>query len=505
MPAAEPRATRLRLSGMLILALAASAAALTVVLMLYVAPRTARTLGEQGLQLREQNFTAMHELAHRQTATTSEVLVDLIEQGTRARRRTLRDLPLEALAGDVAAVRAEIEAEDAQRSARQQRNVEVLAAEMQRRAEADIEARFAVLQTEQQRLVDRTTADLRTTHIALVAAALLLSLGILWFGLDRLVVRPTRALRRATQRFAAGDLYAEAPPPTRGEIGDLTRDFAQMQAELQKSRTALQALNNTLEQEVARKTEHLERALAELQTSHRQLAATERLAALGTLAGGIAHEFQNVIGGMRGCTEELLVDERDPERQETMQVILRAAGRASGIVQQLLRFARRSVESRSDLDPATVVEDALRLCEPGARRQGVQVHRELTPGLIVHGDGGGLHQVVVNLMLNALQAMADGGTLCIAVQPRGREVAIVVADTGVGIAAEHLPHLFEPFFTTRGQDAVKPGTGLGLSVSYGIVTAHGGRIEVDSTVGVGTTFTVLLPRAGGALPPGNPL
>src|SRR5690606_8872320 len=135
--------------------------------------------------------------------------------------------------------------------------------------------------------------ELRTSHIVLVAAALLLSLVVLWFGLHHLVVGPTRALRQATQRVAAGDLDAAVPAPTGGEIGDLTRDFAQMQSELQKSRAALQQLNSTLEQEVARKTEHLERALAELQASHHQLAATERLAALGTLAGGIAHEFRN--------------------------------------------------------------------------------------------------------------------------------------------------------------------------------------------------------------------
>ncbi len=492
---AEPRRGGLRLSSMLVLALLASTGALAAVLLLFVAPRTATTLGDQGQQLREQNFAAMHELAHQQTETTSKVLVDLIEQGTRARRRTLRDLPLEALGGDVAAIRAEIEREDSERSARQQRNVEVLAAEMQRRAERDIAARFAELQAEQRRLVDAATAQLRTTHIVLVAAALSFSLIVLWFGLNRLVVRPTRALRRATQRVATGDLDAEVPPPTGGEIGDLTRDFAQMQAELQKSRSALQALNSTLEQEVARKTQHLQQALAELQDSHQQLAATERLAALGTLAGGIAHEFQNVIGGMRGCTEELLVEERDEGRRETMQVILRAAARASGIVQQLLRFARRSVESRVDLDPAIVVEDALRLCEPGARRQGVSVQRDVTQGLCIHGDSGGLHQVVVNLLLNALQAMPAGGTLRIAVRARGDEVEIVVADTGSGIDPEHLPHVFEPFFTTRGQDAAKPGTGLGLSVSYGIVTAHDGRIDVSSTPGVGTTFTVRLPAA----------
>lgn len=492
----------LGLTARLVLALAASALLLALLLLAYVAPRTASALAVQGDALRSDNATALRELTHQQTQATHDVLIDLIDKGAQARQRTLRDLPLESLP-DVAAIRRAVEDEDRARSDRQRQNVAVLAAEMQRRAERDIDARLRALADEQQRLVTTTTAELRTVHGSLVAAALLLSLGLLWFGLHRLVVRPARALRAASQRIAAGDLLAAVPPPTGGEIGQLTADFAQMQAELQRSRRALQAQSDDLEREVARKTEHLERALAELRSSHRQLAEAERFAALGTLAGGIAHEFQNVIGGIRGCTEELRVDETDTDRRETMDVILRAAERGSGIVQQLLRFARRSVDARVDLDPAQLAADALRLCETGARRQGVAVERQLTGGLTVHGDPIGLHQVLVNLMLNALQAMPDGGTLRVTVAAHDEQVALVVADTGTGIAAEHLPHLFEPFFTTRGADAQKPGTGLGLSVSYGIVQAHQGRIEVASTPGQGATFTVLLPRASAPSRPGN--
>ncbi len=123
------------------------------------------------------------------------------------------------------------------------------------------------------------------------------------------------------------------------------------------------------------------------------------------------------------------------------------------------------------------------------------MRRAFAPGLSVSGDADGLYQVVVNLVLNALQAMPKGGTLQLATAADGDGVRITVADTGTGIAPEHLPHVFEPFFTTRqAPDAAgRTGSGLGLSVSWGIVQAHGGRIAVASTPGAGATFTVWLP------------
>ncbi|MCA8973185.1 MAG: HAMP domain-containing protein, partial [Planctomycetes bacterium] len=492
MAAAEPivaRGRSLRLSSWLLLALFVFAAALAVVLIGYVGPRTEGAFTAHGNDLIAEGSQAMHEVAAEQTATTSRVLIDLIEQGTRTRRQRLEDLPLELCAGDVAAIRATIQADDARRSQDQRLNVTVLAHEMQVRTERRIKDRFAELSALQARLVDRAGDELRRTHLIMIGLALGLLLAVLGLGLDRLVVRPTRALRAATRRIADGQLDTDLPHPSGTELGDLARDFGAMVAELRDSRRQLQSLNSNLEQEVAKKTEHLERALTDLRSSHRQLAQTERLAALGTLAGGIAHEFHNVIGGIRGCTDELLADENDGDRRETMQVILRAADRATGIVQQLLRFARRSVEQHGKVDPNAIVEEALRLCEPAARRQGVVVERALATGVSLHGDADALHQVVVNLLLNALQAMPDGGRLRIEVAARQQGIAITVADTGTGIAADDLEHVFEPFFTRR-DDPKARGTGLGLSVSYGLVTAHGGSIQVESESGHGATFTV---------------
>jgi len=500
MPAADPGHARVPLSLRLALVLVVLLAALGAGLLFWVVPRTEAAFLTHGGTLLRDGSTTTRELAERQTVGVRTVLVDLIQHTTEARRRALQDLPLELFGGDVAAMRGAIEAEDAQRSVRQQENVQLLVREMLRRADLHVAESLAALDQRQREQTAAFGAELRATHLALVALSLVVLLAVLGFGLHRYVVRPTLRLREATRRVAAGELAVDLPPPAGDELGDLARDFAAMVVQLRESRTALERMAQGLEQEVAKKTQHLEQALVDLRSSHQQLAQAERLASLGTLAGGIAHEFHNVIGGIRGCAGELLADESAADRRETLSVIQRAADRATGIVQQLLRFARRSVEQRSDVDLAAVVEDALRLCEPAARRQGVRVERALRPGVVVHGDGDGLHQVVVNLLTNALQAMPDGGALRLAVDQAAGGAQIVVADTGVGIAATDLEHIFEPFFTTRDREEgpSRRGTGLGLSVSYGIVTAHGGRITVASTPGAGTTFTVTLPGAGAA-------
>lgn len=462
-------------------------------LLLVIAPTTGEALSSFGTATLRESAETMREVSASLTEQSSKVLVDLITHNTTAREHALADLPLEALGGDVAAIRTAVLEEDGERSTRQRRNVEMLAAEMQLRAERDLQHRLDQLVDVRSAREASFVRDLHRTLIALLAATLLVLLLVLGFGLHRLVVRPARRLRAATRRLANGEATVDLPPPPRGELGDLTRDFAAMVHELAASRRALQQIADGLESEVARKTR-------ELATSHQQLAQSERLAALGTLAGGVAHEFHNVIGGIRGCADELLADETDSDRRETLAVITRAADRGVGIVRQLQRFAQKPIEHRGRVDPAAVAADALRLCEPAARRQDVQIVRHFTDQLSVDGDADGLHQVLVNLLVNALQAMPSGGTLTVTVSapatPSDR-VLVQIADTGTGIAAEVLPHVFEPFFTTR-RDATDPaqrGSGLGLSVSYGIVTAHGGSIDVTSEPGHGTTFRLLLPRS----------
>ncbi len=505
-PAPTPPARRhLPLALQLGAAVLLLAAALAAVLFVWLEPRTSRAFERLGGDLLRDGASAMHDLAYEQSAHNSDLLVDLLRTSIENRRRALAELRLQDYGGDSEAIRRAIAADDARRSAHEQQNVIALSTAGQQKAETSIDARLRALALAQAARTDECVTELRGAHLTVIAFTLAALLAVLGLGLHRAVIVPVRRLRAAARRIAGGDLAAGALPSRGDEIGDLAREFASMTEQLRVARAEQQRLSAGLAQQVAEKTAHLEQALAELRSSHHQLAQAERLAALGTLAGGVAHEFRNVIGGIRGCASELAADERDPDRAETLAVITRAADRGTGIVQQLMRFSRRSLERTGDVDPAAVVEDALRLCEPAARRQNVAVQRALAPGLSLRGDADGLYQVLVNLILNALQAMPDGGSLRVAAAADGDGVRLTVADTGTGIAAADLPHIFEPFFTTKTTpDASgRTGSGLGLSVSYGIVQAHGGRIAAASTPGAGTTFTLWLPRQA-ATPPGRP-
>lgn len=222
----------------------------------------------------------------------------------------------------------------------------------------------------------------------------------------------------------------------------------------------------------------------------------ERLAAVGELAAGIAHEINNPVGIMSSRIELMLIEAAEhglPEAVvEDLRVLHRHAMRVTDIASKLLTFARETPADRHAVDVNAVVTDALALVEKQLDRSGVRVECRLTAGLpAVLGHANALQQVILNLVTNAGQALADHGTIRVttATDSAGR-VSIEVLDDGPGIPPEALAHVFDPFFTTK-----PTGTGLGLSVSYGIVRDHGGTLDVRSEVGRGTTFTVVLPQA----------
>ena len=243
---------------------------------------------------------------------------------------------------------------------------------------------------------------------------------------------------------------------------------------------------------------HAER---DLQRSHEHLQAVQRVEAIGTLAGHVAHDFNNLLTIMIGYGEVL--QERHPSQEVTE--LLAAARRASTLTRQLLAFGRRQVMQvqRVDLNRVVMQVQAMLTGAMGAQ---IRLSTTLEPRLPhVEVDPGQLEQVLVNLAINARDAMPDGGTLHIDASvvnverpylqmPSGRYVCLSVSDTGTGIAPEVLAHIFEPFFTTKGSR----GTGLGLSSVYGIVKQSGGFIWCDSTLGQGTTFTIYLRPAPGA-------
>ena len=221
---------------------------------------------------------------------------------------------------------------------------------------------------------------------------------------------------------------------------------------------------------------------------------TERLATTARLAAGVAHELNNPLGGIL-LYGNLLLETTPPDdpRHENMSRIVKQATRARDIVRGLLDFARVSPAEIAVLDLNQLVRDTLKLLEK--QLQAIQVRTEQsTVELLVQADAGRLQQVLVNIILNAVDAMRDGGVLTVRTgySEKAGFCRVAITDTGCGIREEHLPHLFEPFFTTK---EVGRGVGLGLAISYGIVRQHGGDIEVQSQVGAGTTFRVMLPAA----------
>ncbi|HEX9372785.1 MAG TPA: ATP-binding protein [Roseiflexaceae bacterium] len=238
------------------------------------------------------------------------------------------------------------------------------------------------------------------------------------------------------------------------------------------------------------------RLFDELRRKQDELIQSSKLAAVGTFAAGIAHEFNNLLGSMLGYAElGHSVDDLD-EKNHSLDVVIQACRRGRGITRGLLTFARRQEHRRALADVIDAIDETLTLVEIDLRKAHIEIVRRIEPVPPTVCDLGHLSQVVLNLITNARDAMKPhGGTLTIGLRERRGMIELSVADTGSGIPAELRDKIFEPFVTTKGAlgGSQTPGTGLGLSVSYGIVQEHGGTIEVDSAPGRGTTMTVRLP------------
>lgn len=230
----------------------------------------------------------------------------------------------------------------------------------------------------------------------------------------------------------------------------------------------------------------------------------EKLAAVGRLAAGIVHEINNPLATIAACAEALeqRIDEGDfaqsasaDDLAEYLGLIKSEAFRCKNITTDLLDFSRIRTGERTPVDAGDIVRSAANLISHQKRGHGISHQVDIEPNLPqVSADGGQIQQAVIALATNGIDAMPDGGTLSFRVFSKGSRVVIEVADTGSGIAQENMPKIFEPFFTTK---EVGSGTGLGLAVCYGIISEHGGRLSVRSTVGKGTTFSIFLPIANG--------
>ena len=235
----------------------------------------------------------------------------------------------------------------------------------------------------------------------------------------------------------------------------------------------------------------------ETEALRQQLLQAQRLSSVGELASSIAHEFNNILTTIINYAKLGQKGQATPAQAQAFEKILRGGQRAAAIVNSMLGFARNHSTHREPTDVVALVEEVLLLTEKDLAKHRVQVEKRFHGRPVAVVVSGQIEQILVNLVINARQAMPSGGRLRVEVRENaaGDTVEIKVADTGVGIAPEHLRQIFEPFFTTKQPDeSGRGGTGLGLSVCRQIIEQHHGRIRVESVVGKGSTFVVKLPK-----------
>jgi len=309
----------------------------------------------------------------------------------------------------------------------------------------------------------------------------------------KIVHNPLKSLKAGTERLRAGDLGHQIDVASSDEIGELTTSFNSMSYELLCARQEVTSWARTLEERVEEKTRELRRA-------HEQMLQAERMVAIGKMAAVMAHEINNPLAGIltyaklirRWFERGIEGEEKKKEVVESLDLIAGESRRCGELVKNLLTFSRTSPISLEKANLNAVIERCVKLIEHKADLQSIQLQVDPAPDLpIVYCDAGQIEQVLLALSMNAIDAMPHGGNLWLkSARLDDNIIQLTVRDDGMGIPADLLPQLFEPFMTTK---EVGKGVGLGLAISKGIVDRHGGKIEVESQPGRGTTFRIALP------------
>ncbi len=365
--------------------------------------------------------------------------------------------------------------------------------------------------------------DLRELHslvqrFIVIVLLIMLATSVVAFllssRLQRLISEPVSSLADTAKKISREKNYSlRAEKRGRDEIGMLIDGFNEMLEQIQERDSSLAQHREHLEEMVASRTAQLKKAneelisqIAEKRRIEEELFRTRHLESLGILAGGIAHDFNNLLTAIMGNTSlaKMLVDS-ESKIYVRLAEVEKASVRARDLTQQLLTFSKGGAPIKKVTSIADVICDSARFALRGSKsRCKFDIDEDLWP---VEVDEGQISQVINNLAINADQATPEGGVISITVnninlgqgqiiylQP-GRYIQISLADSGTGIAEDHLPKIFTPYFTTK-----QKGSGLGLATSYSIIKKHGGAIMVQSKVGVGTTFDIYLPASEKDIP-----
>ncbi len=339
-------------------------------------------------------------------------------------------------------------------------------------------------------------ADVRrasTQFINYSAIAILLTLATMGILVWYFVHEPVRVLRHGTISLGRGDLGVQLPVRSSDELGELAMAFNDMSSQLRVAREESTALALALEERVQRKT-------AELKRAHDQMIHAEKLTSLGKLAAVVAHEINNPLSGILTYAKLLRkwIERGDDlvghsvEMRDSLQLIENESRRCGDIVRNLLTFARVQPLNITDFDVNHTVRQTIKLVDHKLELGNIVAHLELADDLpLLRGDSGQIEQLLLAIIMNAIEAMPREGSLHIVTKASPADaITIAIEDNGVGIPPDILPHLFEPFTTTKEEGK---GVGLGLAISQAIVERHGGKIGAQSEAGKGTTFTIELP------------
>ena len=351
--------------------------------------------------------------------------------------------------------------------------------------------------------LDEIDATIRSNTIKIVLFTLgfvVLAAILVGVLVQRVVYRPLGDLKDGSDRLAKGDLEHPIPVRSDDELGQLAESFNSMTKALRRSRVELEDWGRTLENKV-------EKATHDLQIAQAETARGEKLASVGLLAAGIAHELNNPLTGI--LTFSHLVRKQFPDdspEAEDLDLVIQETKRCAQIIRRLLDFAREKTPEKKFVDLNRLIEDTTHLIGQSAQVADIEIILDLDENLpAIWVDEDLIKQVIMNMLVNAQHAIEGGGRIAVEtsvwsdlysadVSDTSTPMAkISISDTGRGISEENLQRVFDPFFTTKD---VGKGTGLGLSVSHGTIKAHGGTVEVDSTLGEGTVFRIYLPLGG---------
>jgi two-component system NtrC family sensor kinase len=345
------------------------------------------------------------------------------------------------------------------------------------------------------READKSARETRTTMLTISALLILLTAILFSIFIQRIIQRPIKALMKGTRRIAVMDLDHQIPVQSHDELGLLSESFNQMTRELQRANEANRRWSETLEDRVHQKTQELERAQAHLML-------VDKMASLGKLAGVVAHEINNPIAGILTYAKlsiRSLSDSPSPDQikdtVENLCVIRDESKRCGDIVNNLLHFSRKSFGKMSDNDLVPIISRSFVLTKHSADTRGITLDQVVAASrTIIHCDPAAIEQMLLVFLINAIEAIPGDGGGSITVEVRDGEsgfINLIVRDTGSGISADDVPHVFEPYYTTKD---TSQNTGLGLAVAYRIIVdQHHGNISIESEVGVGTKFIIELP------------